>query len=111
MLLFYFRNASYCIKILTSLFINKILTKLSQGLGEFSFTKLNKHDFETYALNSLVTKLKKLASFVTVSIANIKRVLSHKGKGLFFSGCEHFVSWDMFSKTIFPFAGSKRAFR
>ena len=110
-MLLFSRNTSYCIQILTTLFINKILTKLSQGLRGFSFRKLNNHNFVTYTLNSLVTKLKKLASFVTVSIANIKRVLSHKGKGLFFSGCEHFVSWDMFSKTIFPFAGSKRPFR
>ena len=82
-LLFFFRNASYCIKILTSLFINKILTKLSQGLSGFSFRKLNKHDFGTSALNSLVTKLKKLGvdklNFnwfhdAFVSIANRKQI-------------------------------------
>ena len=105
MLLFCFRNASSSIQILTSLFINKILTKVSQGLRGFSFRKLNNHDFGTYALNSLVTKLKKLVSFVTVSIANIKRVLSisQKRKGLFFSGCKHFVSCDMLSKNLLKF--------
>ena len=111
MLLFYFRNASYCIQILTSLFINKILTKLSHGLSGFSFRELNNNDFGTYALNSLVTKLKKLVSFVTVLIANIKRVLSQKRKGLFFSGCKRFVSCDMLSKNlqIFWFAESEES--
>ena len=99
-LLFCSRNTSYCIQILTSLFINKILTKLSQGLRRFSFRKFNNHNFGTYALNSLVTKLKKLVSFGTVSIANIKRVLSQKRKGLFFSGCKHFVSCDTLSKNL-----------
>ena len=108
---FHFRNASYFIQILTSLFINKILTKLSQGLRGFSFRKLNNHNFGTYALNSLVTKLKKLVSFGTVSIANIKPVLSQKRKGLIFSGCKHFVSCDTLSKNlqIFWFAESEES--
>ena len=110
-MLLFSRNTSYCIQILTTLFINKILTKLSQGLRGFSFRKLNNHNFVTYALNSLVTKPKKLVSFGTVSIANIKPVLSQKRKGLIFSGCKHFVSCDMLSKNlqIFWFAESQES--
>ena len=109
--LLFSRNTSYCIQILTTLFINKILTKLSQELRGFSFRKLNNHNFGTYALNSLVTKLKKLVSFGTVSIANIKPVLSQKRKGLIFSGCKHFVSCDTLSKNlqIFWFAESQES--
>ena len=109
--LLFSRNTSYCIQILTTLFINKILTKLSQGLRGFSFRKLNNHNFVTYTLNSLVTKLKKLVSFGTVSIANIKPVLSQKRKGLIFSGCKHFVSCDTLSKNlqIFWFAESQES--
>lgn len=108
-LLFCSRNTSYCIQILTSLLINKILTKLSQGLRGFSLRKLNNHNFGTYALNILVTKLKKLVSFGTVSIANIKGVLSQKRRGLTFSGCKHFVSCDTLSSKYFGLPKVKRA--